>query len=253
VVDPVPFEQEWVNSPHADAEAEAFVHWNEDDPAEVPTSCAKCHSTPGYMDYLGADGSAAGAVDLAAPVGTVITCEACHNDAASTHSSVVFPSGVEVTGLGPSARCMECHQGRASKVSVDSALADLGLTEDLDTPNAELGFINIHYYAAAATLYGTITKGGYEYDGKTYDFKNDHVAGYDNCIGCHNQHTLELRITECQGCHTNVAGVEDLKNIRMPGSIRDYDGDGDLSEGIAMEVEGLQAMLSRPFRLMELR
>ena len=41
----VPFEEEWASSPHADASAEAFIHWDEDDPAEVPTSCAKCHST----------------------------------------------------------------------------------------------------------------------------------------------------------------------------------------------------------------
>jgi hypothetical protein len=32
----VPFEEEWANSPHNDAEAEAFTHWDEDDPAEIP-------------------------------------------------------------------------------------------------------------------------------------------------------------------------------------------------------------------------
>ena len=141
VVDPVPYEEEWVSSPHADAEAEAFVHWNEDDPAEVPTSCAKCHSTPGMLDFLGADGSAAGTVDTAAPIGTVVTCEACHNSGTENKTSVVFPSGAEITGLGGEAICMECHQGRASKVQVDAKLEELGLTEDLDTVNAELGFI----------------------------------------------------------------------------------------------------------------
>ena len=52
----------------ADDEAEAFNHWNEDDPAEIPTDCAKCHSTNGYLDYLGEDGSAAGSVEEAVPV-----------------------------------------------------------------------------------------------------------------------------------------------------------------------------------------
>jgi hypothetical protein len=84
VVEEVPFEEQWVGSPHNDAEAEAFVHWNEDDPAEVPTSCAKCHSTPGYQDFLGVDGSAAGTVDQAAPVGTTIQCVACHNAVTAT-------------------------------------------------------------------------------------------------------------------------------------------------------------------------
>jgi hypothetical protein len=63
VVAVVPFEQEWANSPHNDAEAEAFRHWDEDDPAEIPESCAKCHSTPGYIAFMGADGSQFGVVE----------------------------------------------------------------------------------------------------------------------------------------------------------------------------------------------
>jgi hypothetical protein len=243
IVDPVPYEQEWVGSAHADAEAEAFVHWNEDDPAEVPTSCAKCHSTSGYMDFLGADGSAAGTVDVAAPIGQVVECQACHNDAATAMTSVVFPSGAEITGLGSEARCMQCHQGRASKVQVDETLTELGLTEDLDTVNAELGFLNIHYFPAGATLYGSQAMGGYQYDGKTYDPKFRHVEDRETCLGCHNQHTLEVKVEECSLCHEGVATVEDLKNTRMSGSLADYDGDGDTSEGIAFELEGLQAML----------
>ncbi len=243
VVKEVPFEAAWAGSPHNAKDTEPFMHWNEADPKEIPVDCAKCHSTPGYLDFIGADGSAAGAVDKAAPIGTTIQCIACHNDVAASMTSVTFPSGVEITGLGPSARCMQCHQGRASRVQVDAAIEKAGLTADPDKASADLGFVNIHYFAAAATLYGTATKGGYEYDGKPYDFKNDHVAGYDACIGCHNQHTLEIRVDECKVCHTNVASKDDLKNIRMFGSKVDYDGDGDVTEGIAGEIAGLQGML----------
>jgi hypothetical protein len=88
-----------------------------------------------------------------------------------------------------------------------------------------------------------MVKGGYEYDGKSYDAKNDHVAGYNTCIGCHNSHSLEIKVEECKVCHTNVAGIEDLKNIRMAGSLVDYDGDGDMEEGITGEIEGLQSAL----------
>jgi hypothetical protein len=260
VVQVVPYQDEWAGSPHNVADAEAFNHWNEDDPAEIPTSCAKCHSTAGYQDYLGADGSAAGVVDAAvpAPAGT-IQCVACHNSATATLSSVAFPYmevpegggdpvPVVIDGLGPEARCMVCHQGRASKYQVDQALAKFNVTEDLDTvaapvEDAVLGFINIHYRAAAATLYGTEVKGGYEYDGKAYDAKNNHVAGYDNCLGCHDQHTLQLKIDQCAGCHTGVASVEDLRNIRMNGSKVDYDGDGDVTEGISHELDGLREKL----------
>jgi hypothetical protein len=243
VVENVPFEDLWVSSGHADSETEAFRHWDEDDPPVVPESCAKCHTTTGYIDFIAADGSEYGVVDTSHDPAQGIQCIACHNDATLAMTSVVFPSGVEITGLGPEARCMQCHQGRASKVSVDTTLEGLGLTEDLDTVNEELGFINIHYYAAGATLYGTITKGGYEYDGKSYDFKNDHVAGYDTCVGCHNPHTLERKLDECAVCHTNVANDEDVRNIRMAGSLVDYDGDGDITEGVAFEIAGLQDLL----------
>jgi hypothetical protein len=242
-VDVIPFEEKWASSPHNRAEDEAFVHWDGDDPQEVPPACARCHSTPGYLDWIGADGTEAGVVDVPAPIGTTVECAACHNDVTIGMDSVVFPSGVEVAGLGDESRCMQCHQGRHSTVSVNQSIADAGLTEDVDAISEDLGFSNIHYYAAAATLYGTIAEGGYQYDAKTYDAKNNHVAGYETCISCHDPHTLEVKIEECAACHTNVSSKDDLVNIRMPGSQVDYDGDGDVTEGIAFEIEGVRDVL----------
>jgi hypothetical protein len=237
----VPFLDAWAGSGHADAAAEAFVHWDEDDPAEVPVECAKCHSTPGHLDFLGLDGSEAGVVDVAAPIGTTVECVACHNDVNLTKTSVVMPSGLELTGLGDESRCMECHQGRHSTVSVNEALAEVGVEDD--TVSEDLGFLNIHYYAAAASKYGTLAKGGYEYDGKSYDGNFGHVAEFDSCIECHDVHTLEVRIEQCSACHEGVASVEDVQDVRMPGSLVDYDGDGDLEEGIFFEIDGLQQLL----------
>ncbi|MBK7893748.1 MAG: hypothetical protein IPJ90_02385 [Anaerolineaceae bacterium] len=244
-VSTIPFADQWAASGHADASAEAFIHWNEDDPAEVPASCAKCHSTPGFLDFLGADGSAFGAVDASAPLGTTVECEACHNSVTVDLSSVVFPSGAEITGLGPEARCMQCHQGRASTVSVNDSIVNAGLdpAADLDTVSEDLGFTNIHYYAAAATQFGTWAMGGYEYEGQSYDSKFDHVEGYDTCVSCHDPHTLEVQFDECTACHTDARGPEDLVDIRMPGSLVDYDGDGDMSEGIYFEIEDMRAIL----------
>jgi len=239
----IPFYDEWANSPHNDTEGEAFNHWNEDDPPEVPTDCAKCHSTPGYINHLGADGSAPGVVDVPAPIGTTVQCTACHNEVTLDKTSVMFPSGIEITNLGDEARCMECHQGRASTVSVDQGIADAGLTEKVDTVSEDLGFTNIHYYAAAATQYGTLAKGGYEYAGQPYDARFDHVPTFNSCIECHDMHTLELDLVQCQACHTDVKTTEDLVNIRMNGSLVDYDGDGDMEEGIYYEIEGLREML----------
>ena len=239
----VPYQAEWLTSAHADASAEAFVHWDEDDPAEVPVACAKCHSSSGMQDYVGADGSPAGSVDNPVPVGEVVECVACHNDTTSKLTSVTFPSGVEVMGLGDEARCMTCHQGRHSTVSVDAGIDEAGLTEDVDTVSEEVGFSNIHYYAAAATQYGTVAMGGYEYAGKSYDAKFDHVEGYDSCIDCHNSHTLEVKVEECTACHEDVDSVEDFADVRMVGSLVDYDGDGDMEEGIAFEIDGLREIL----------
>jgi hypothetical protein len=240
----VPYQEQWASSAHADASAEAFVHWNEEDPAEVPDRCAKCHSTPGFQDFLGADGSEAGVVNAAAPIGSTVECVACHNEVASELDSAVFPSGATLTGLGPEARCIQCHQGRASTVQVNDSIVNAGLTEaDEDVVSEDLGFTNIHYFAAAATQYGTSVMGGYEYAGNAYDARFDHVEPYNACVDCHDPHTLEVKLDECVVCHEGVEDAEDLVDIRMVGSLVDYDGDGDMEEGIYFEIEGLRDML----------
>ncbi|MBX3066350.1 MAG: hypothetical protein KF726_25450 [Anaerolineae bacterium] len=239
--------ESWVTSPHANKEAEAFVHWDAEQ--KIATTCATCHSTSGYQDFLGADGSAVGTVELEAPVGGVINCDACHSPAAVSLQKVVFPSGAEVGNMGDSTRCIVCHSGRASTVQVDAALEKAGLLDDPNKVSADLRFVNIHYYAAAASLYGTEAKGGYEYEGKSYQMRFMHVEGYNTCASCHNSHTLEVKVEECSTCHEDVKTVEDLRNIRMQGSLSDYDGDGNIVEGIAAEIEGMQAELMKAMQL----
>lgn len=262
----VPFYELWVNSGHNDVASEPFRHWDGDDPAEVPASCAKCHSTAGYQDFLGADGSEANKVDAAVPAAQAqgVQCVACHNPVATNLSSVAFP-GFEtdeagepvpfvVEGFGDATRCLVCHQGRESKASVDAQIARFAV-EDVDAVVAPIkddkgndvrfGFRNIHYYAAAATLYGTEVKGGYEYEGKMYDAKHDHVEGYNTCVGCHDPHSLEVKVEQCAMCHgEGVTAEGGLKNIReSQASAMDYDGDGNVEEGMYYEIEGLQQAL----------
>lgn len=238
----------WQSSGHADSTAEAFRHWDEDDPAEVPTSCARCHTETGFLDYLGEDGSASGTVEQAVPVSEdeVISCDACHSDETTgtlrSVSSVTFPSGITIEGLGYEAICMQCHQGRSSTADVNDAIDSMGLDSD-DTAGVDLGFINIHYYSAAATQYGNQAQGGYQYEGKSYDAKFVHVQEFDTCIYCHNTHSLEIKTDLCNTCHTDVASKDDLHDIRFNGSLTDYDGDGDISEGIYYEIAGIQGKL----------
>jgi len=267
----IPYQEQWESSAHNAVDTEAFRHWDAEDPAEVPTTCAKCHSTTGYQDFLGADGSEANKVDAAVPAKEVqgVQCIACHNPVATNLNSVAFP-GFEtneagepvqyvVEGFGDASRCLVCHQGRESKASVDAQIARFN-AEDPDAVVAPIkddqgkdvffGFRNIHYYAAAATLYGTEVKGGYEYEGtpdapKLYDAKFDHVEGRDTCIGCHDPHTLKVKVEECATCHGDgVLAEGGLQNIREPqASAWDYDGDGNLEEGMFYEIQGLQESL----------
>jgi hypothetical protein len=105
------------------------------------------------------------------------------------------------------------------------------------------GFVNIHYYAAAATLYGAEAGGGFEYPGKTYEPRFAHVSGFDTCQSCHDPHSLQLDVATCATCHMGVETVADLKDIRMPGSFVDYDGDGDITTGIYTEIANLRGTL----------
>lgn len=238
----IPFYDEWASSPHADRESYSFNRWNNDDPAVIPPTCAKCHSTTGMLDYLGVDGSEALVVSAPAPVGTVVECAACHNSATVKKDSVVMPSGIVLEHLGREATCIECHQGRAAGNTVENSILATGV-EDPDAINPALGFINIHYYTAAVSKFGTWAKGGYEYPGQSYDAFFMHVEGYTQCQDCHNPHSLELKMDECAVCHAGVETAEDLRDIRMAGSYMDYNGNGDAQEGIYYEIVGLKELL----------
>lgn len=179
----IPFLDEWLSSSHADISSTSFRYWDNNDPAEIPPACAKCHSTGGYLDFLGEDGSEPGVVNTPHAVGSVVECAACHNPTTLTKDSVVMPSGIELTGLGDDARCIECHSGRQSTTSVNAAIEKAAVEDDV--VSADLSFLNIHYYAAAATKYGTLAKGGYEYAGVRYDANFAHVDGFETCTECH--------------------------------------------------------------------
>jgi hypothetical protein len=235
--EPISYDDLWRASAHADEEAEAFTHWDEEDPQEVPIECAKCHSRPGHLDFLGVDGTEAGVVDNAAKIDTTVTCFVCHNEATPNMDRVSFPSGEQVSNLGPEASCIQCHQGRASTATVDHAISEAGLTDD-DESSADLEFVNSHY-SSGATSFGSVVHGAYEYDGKTY--RGRFIRGEDefSCIRCHDNHNLELKIETCSECHTFAQ--EEARDIRV--DTTDYDGDGDLEEGIAGEIETIHEAL----------
>lgn len=227
----------WRISPHADHGALSFTYWNKE--GAVPENCAACHSEPGFLDFLGADGSEAGVVNHPAAINVVIGCASCHTRAADALDTVALPSGVKVDDLGANATCTVCHSGRASGETVSAAVAGVG--EDDVSP--ALGFINVHYGIAAAIMQGSAGRAGFEYPGRSYAGLFRHVPGADTCVACHDAHTTQVDPEGCLTCHR---GVEDLRDIRMRHG--DFDGDGDNSGGIHAEITGLHAQLDAAIR-----
>lgn len=228
----------WLASPHADREAEAFTHWNED--GEVPGECAVCHTATGMKDYLAGNRSTVGVIDHPVPLGTVVECATCHSESAQALQSVVFPSGA-TADMGSSAICATCHQGRASTESVSSVVAGM---ED-DVISGDLSFINIHYKAAAATQMGDVARGGYQYDGKSYAGPFKHVPDLDSCTSCHSPHSTEpIAVAACATCHKDVTEYTAIRTTAV-----DVDGDGDTTEGIASEITALHERLGKSIQL----
>jgi hypothetical protein len=300
----------WLGSAHADLTSEPFTHWNDESPAVVPKDCARCHSGLGYQDFLGvlANPNATPPETTATsnlndpapspgrgptasgpwPVGTPVNCDTCHNTVTASLNEVTFPSGLKATDLGPESRCMLCHQGRESTVSVEKKISDAyaAATDPImsdDTVSSGVSFLNVHYFAAAGSLYGRQAKAAYEYPDPAmasveadpvtglkprmpYDGKFAHVASKDVCFECHDQHSLKVRVTECATCHVNrngdpivttapatteeyEAAIDNLHDVRMRGTINDFNGNGDTTEGVYYEMTGVRETLYAAIRL----
>jgi hypothetical protein len=277
--------QQWQLSAHGALETEPFRHWDEDyepdgfTPAGISSSCTRCHSSAGFTQLAMGD-----ATTSHYPT-TGVDCWACHNqtdlfaDPATRYSDlvtnpaledIVFPSGDTASFDNNSNMCMACHQGRSSTVQVDDATPNG--TEQSPVDYDSYNFINIHYYAAAATLFGTDVRGGYEYVLNTYSAQNAfpgiHAAEGRNlvdCVGCHmdgslarspaaplqtEKHTFMPAIEDCTFCHSDTGGgFQDLSGA--PGrNFRDVEQlKGDLLEAIEdyADVGGGLPNVSRVF------
>jgi hypothetical protein len=218
---------------HFDGTAEAFRHWDAE--GEVPANCTKCH-TGGGLPFMIENG-----VTIPMAPSTSLACTTCHENfedyALYQTDEVKFPSGAVLTfGEGvPANICLNCHQGRESTVSVDAAIARAGVGDDEASP--DLGFRNVHYFAAGATLFGSEAMGIYQYEGKEYAGRFMHVPDMDTCAACHEQHQLTVRVDQCTACHGEF---EEVRDIRMMSA--DWDGDA-ADEGVHGELVTLSDLL----------
>jgi hypothetical protein len=223
------------NSPgHFNGSATAFRDW--DSTGMVPTACVRCHDAAGLPMYI------ANGVTISVPPTDGLACTTCHDSlTAYTRykvTSVTFPSTQKVAFDDQhldANLCITCHQGRESGASVAASLAAY---KEPDTASDKITFKNIHYFAAGATLFGTDAKGWFEYPGKQYAGRNLHVANVNTCTDCHNVHSLAVQTDKCNACHSTT----DVAAIRM-NSKADYNGNGNTTEGVKTEVDGLREIL----------
>jgi hypothetical protein len=231
----------------SDAEAEtawqtsAHTRWYQEEVPENPTPCAKCHNSLGYHKFLGVKVSSSSQVATLDVTSTTIECQVCHNEAAEARDFAIMPSGVEIDGMGQESNCIECHQGLASSLQLAETITDL----PKDQVNRDLSMPNLHSNAVGATFYGTQAQGGAEYPQYIFSSKFQHLS--DTCVTCHDPHNLMVRVDKCSACHLEANSLEGVRKIRL--SRIDYDGDGDISEGLAGEIETMMENLLVTIRL----
>jgi len=222
---------DWFRSGHADAAAEAFRHW--DDDQQIQPGCATCHSGEGFRDFYGFDGSEVGVVDGPVDTGGVVDCGTCHHEGLAEVTEVTFPSGLMHPVKGVEASCLVCHQGRAAGKDISEAIGTL----PTDAPDPSLRFINPHYATAAATWLGGYGGSGYHYEGREYAGRFFHARPVSSCNSCHEPHTLEVAFEPCLTCHL----ADDAQSIRI--ARQSYDGSGDTSVGIRSDIQANAATL----------
>ena len=245
--------KQWAESGHGTLTSAA---WMESDwKGNSRVACQRCHTTTGFAnrvtDRTGYDAAiAAGRFPnnfshLTGLQEEMLYCGACHKDSAFTMrtvDSVLFPSNISASlGNDSSNLCMECHQGRGWTGTVTAKF----------TKNPPYTFVNNHYGAAAASYFGSAVKCGYEYTGKTYAPKQTYPAhtavNKVTCVGCHMRqgkpeepdHHFDVEVGDCNSCHTGISNNRDLRPANLP----DFDGDGNLTEGLYYEIEGFQTAL----------
>jgi hypothetical protein len=243
----------FAGSPHGNTQAPAFTHWDTAKPQEVPAVCAHCHTSAGFQEYL-AMGKVAN--NLPAPAGP-LECATCHQIDSMPERRAVkevsLPSGKVVSfgDTSDSNLCIECHQARTSKQAVNKQISDFQVTDpdapvkpiQVDGVQKTFGFIDSHYQGVAGIWFGSDAQIAYEYDSKSYAGAFPHMSADTKnlgCAGCHDPHAGTVRLDLCKTCH---AGIQSVDQIRAVTDLTDWNGDGDVKEGINAEYQSLRSAL----------
>jgi hypothetical protein len=222
---------------HFNGSSEAARHWDEDE--EVSASCSRCHGGSDGYRFFTTYGVSLAVQETA----NGLDCATCHTGFGDAFgiinlTSTAFPhKSLELEGLDNI--CGNCHAGRVSGQDIDDriALAAAG--------GRALGFMNVHYLPAAGTTYGSEVGLGYEYPGRHYAGRGTHQGGM-RCVTCHDpvasNHTFKIDDvwqSRCDVCHGDEEGPHEIRMVHLD----DYDGDGDDTEALSDEIQGLSELL----------
>jgi hypothetical protein len=201
---------QWENSIHATG-----GHYERND-----ASCAKCHTSQGFLEY-NETGTVAGAVDNPLPQ-NCYTCHQIHNTytgddwALTSGEPVTLDVGGATVDLGKGNQCINCHQARVPS----PALPTPGDTEIINLTNKRYG---PHHGAQGMAYTGN---GAFEI-GEGYSNSAHTALVPDACITCHmatveggretGGHTFrvisedgEVNMNGCAVCHTDGDELEGL-------------------------------------------
>jgi len=232
-------------------------------------TCNTCHKGILFATSANKQLRKTGTIDLVAEGGTFIAFDVSSKPTYTVKAVAMTPD------MGNSATCLTCHQGREAGDSVRANIDALAsATTSTESTNAKLKFINEHYLAAGATLFGGDGHKAFEYiDGngatglasspnttnaipvQTYTPTHFHATAV-GCVGCHMQNTglvdlgghsfmmdngTTINNIICANCH--AGGIPDFQTYRLPSNTLDYDGNGNNTEGINQELDGLKTEL----------
>ncbi|UCG33586.1 MAG: hypothetical protein JSU68_02925 [Phycisphaerales bacterium] len=233
---------QWLHAGHADEEGEAFVHYDWTQPNRA--SCRRCHSGYGFIDFAAGLPDADQRGDF-----RVLDCVVCH----ATHGSdkpellrvydeVVVPDDVELTGVGASATCLVCHNGRrtpgGSSLTPHYLLggvmwlgingAEYGATLSSSTHTSAATCMDCHMAASPAEGQpGAGKVGGHSFNMAVHD-EDDPDYGFENVDNACNS----------AACHGDTGALTEFNRL----AFGDYDGNGTI-EGIQTEVANLLAIV----------
>jgi hypothetical protein len=233
-------EVQWERSGHADEASRSFTY----PIGPTRAACVLCHSGVAFIDA--ANGEETLRTDM-----QIHSCAVCHDPHEDVnpaqlrvYDAVVLPGDTAPrTGLGASATCMTCHNGRRGpSVALQetphySPVAEVllgvnGITYGVNVPNSAhavlTGCTDCHMAPTPGNIHDTVhTEGEDAVGGHTFamavhdpthpDFGFENVANGCNTTGCHDANPL--------------ASLNPL-------AAGDYDGDGSV-ESVQDEVQGL--------------